>query len=85
MAMLPKEAILANRLSIAMHDWPTEARKNMIEWVTDALEEQRLVEREACANLADEFRELPHGSVPANGLEATWNAAKQISDAIRNR
>lgn len=42
-------------------------------------------EREACALLADEFRDLPHGSVPVSGLEATWAAAKQIADAIRNR
>lgn len=51
--MLPKEKILATRLSIAMHDWPSDARKNMIEWVTDALREQREDEREACARVAD--------------------------------
>ena len=42
-------------------------------------------EREACARLADEFRDLPHGAVPSRGLEATWAAATQIADAIRNR
>lgn len=49
------------------------------------IDQARADEREACARLADEFRELPHGSVPARGLEATWAAAQQIADAIRNR
>lgn len=87
--MLEKEKVLANMLSIAMHDWPRESRANMIGWVTDALKEQRetaiAAEREACAALADEFKNLPHGHVPASGLEATWNAADQIASAIRAR
>lgn len=39
--MLPKEQVLASRLSIAMAEWPKESRANMVEWVTDALKEQR--------------------------------------------
>lgn len=54
MAMLPKEQVLANRLGIAMHDWTEEGRRNMIEWVTDALKEQRYQERQLCAAIARE-------------------------------
>ena len=39
--MLPKERVLATRLHLAMHDWPKESRENMVEWVRDALKEQR--------------------------------------------
>lgn len=49
------------------------------------LRQTAAAEREACAALADEFRELPHGSIPAGGLEATREAARQIAEAIRNR
>jgi hypothetical protein len=56
--MLPKEQTLANRLSIAMHDWPAESRANMIEWVTDALKEQREHVRDTCAALVEGHEEL---------------------------
>jgi hypothetical protein len=72
MTMLPKEKILASRLSIAMHDWPVESRKNMIEWVTDALREQREDEREACARIAD-------------GTPSSVGAASHIANEIRAR
>jgi hypothetical protein len=42
-------------------------------------------EREACARLADEFCDLPHGHVFANGIMATRDAAQQIAAAIRAR
>jgi hypothetical protein len=76
--MLPKEKILANRLSIAMHDWPAESRANMIEWVTDALKEQRDHEREECAKYAQAWADL-------SSSEYGVVAGREIAKAIRAR
>jgi LmbE family N-acetylglucosaminyl deacetylase len=83
--MLPKEKTLANRLSIAMHEWPAESRKNMIEWVTDALKEQREHEREACAQIADTI-DLVKVDFPLPGLTPAHKpTANTIAEQIRNR
>lgn len=42
-------------------------------------------ERRACTAIAREFGDIPHGHVPANGLEATREASRQIADAIQYR
>ena len=60
--MLEAERTLANRLSLVMHDWPTDARKNMVEWVEAALLEQREAGRRDrdpdIARLCNEIEEL---------------------------
>jgi hypothetical protein len=58
-----------------------EVEALLIKEVDSAVE----AERERCAALAEEFRELQHGSVPADGLDATREAARQIAEAIRAR
>jgi hypothetical protein len=83
--MLKDEAKLARHLQIVMHDWPKDAKQNTIDHVLSALKEQRLHERDACAEIAREFGRLPHGHVPASGLSATYEAARQIAEAIENR
>lgn len=58
MAMLPKEQILATRLSLIMGEWPTESRQNMVEWVQDALKEQRCHGIVAGLEMAEKFLSL---------------------------
>lgn len=52
-----------------------------------ALAERRGVRKEriACTAIAREFGDLKHGHVPADGLEATREASRQIADAIQYR